>query len=93
MIAHSLNGQTAQATKQLTVSFKAPENLVATVATDAANRLKVNLTAKADYETYFKAYFGESVNEIPMSFKEGDTIHYQQGAFIAFIDSCGNLIN
>lgn len=25
-------------------------------------------------------------------FKEGDTIHYQQGAFIAFIDSCGNLI-
>ncbi len=26
-------------------------------------------------------------------FKEGDTIHYQQGAFIAFIDSCGNLIS
>lgn len=76
VIAHSLNGQTAQATKQLTVSFKAPENLVATVATDVANRLKVNLTAKADYETYFKAYFGETANEIPMSFNEGDTISH-----------------
>ena len=25
-------------------------------------------------------------------FKDGDTIHYQQGVFIAFIDSCGNLL-
>ena len=76
VVAHSITGQTAQATKQLTVSFKAPENLVATVTSDAVNRLKVNLMAKADYETYFKAYFGETPNEIPMSFNEGDTVSH-----------------
>lgn len=73
---HNLTGQTAEVTKQLTVSFKAPENLDFTIIQDPANRFRVSITAKADYETYFKAYFGDVPNEIPMSFSEGDTISH-----------------
>ncbi len=73
LVAYNITGKTAEATQQLTVSFKAPENLSFTITADAANRLKVKVVAKADFETYFKVYFGETPSEIPMSVNEGDT--------------------
>ncbi len=73
LVAYNIIGKTTEATEQLTVAFKAPENLSFTITTDAANRLKVKVVAKADFETFFKVYFGETPGETPMSVNEGDT--------------------
>lgn len=74
LIGHSINGKTSEATQQLTVSFKAPENLDATITVDPANNFKINVTAKAQFETNFKVYFGDDANEIPVTFLEGETV-------------------
>jgi len=42
---------------------------------------------------YAQTVYNDTIVCVGSVFKEGDTIHYQQGAFIAFIDSCGNLIH
>ncbi|MBC6492688.1 hypothetical protein ACFSQD_17970 [Flavihumibacter stibioxidans] len=71
-----VNGLTSEATQALTVSFRQPENLDFTVAIDPSNPFQVNLTAKADFETLFRVYFGETVNEDPQSVLEGNTLSY-----------------
>jgi hypothetical protein len=76
IVAMGLNGKTTEATKQLTVSFKAPENLEVTAAADASSQFKYTVSAKANYETVFKVYFGDVANEVPQSFLEGETISH-----------------
>ncbi len=80
IVAYSVNGKITEATQQLTVSFRAPENLDATVVIDPANNFKVNVSATALYETNFKVYFGESPTEIPVSFNEGQTVSHTYAA-------------
>ena len=75
-IAHSLTGQTTTLSQPLTVSFRAPENLVVNIVRDAANRFKINVTASALYETYFNIYFGDVPNEVPVRFLEGQVISH-----------------
>lgn len=76
IVGKSVTGKTSEATQQLTVSFKGPENLEVTTTIDPANPLKVNVTAKATNETVFKVYFGEVDKEVPQSFLEGETISH-----------------
>ncbi len=77
MTAYSTNGLVSEATQDLTVSFKAPENLEAKVEIDNENSFKVNVSATADFETYFQVYFGdEAPNELPVDFNEGQTISH-----------------
>ncbi len=76
VVGFNIAGQSAEATQPLTVTFRAPENLQATVAVDASNNFQVNVTAKADYETLFQAYFGEDPNETPVLFQEGATVNH-----------------
>ena len=76
VIGYSVTGKMTESTQQLTVSFKAPENLVVTADIDLSNNFKVNVTAKATYETFFKVYYGDAVNEIPVSFLEGETLSH-----------------
>lgn len=76
IIAYNVAGKTSEITKQLTVSFRAPENLVVTWAIDPANRYKINVSASALYETLFKVYFGDVPNEVPVSFLEGATVSH-----------------
>jgi len=80
IVGHSITGKVTEATQQLTVSFRAPENLDVTATIDAANNLKVNITAAALYETFFKVYFGDDPNEVPVSFLEGETISHVYAA-------------
>ena len=80
LVAHSVNGKTTEATQQLTVSFRAPENLEFTVTVDPNNSMRVNVTAKATYETNFKIYFGDNPNELPLTFLEGETISHTYAA-------------
>lgn len=76
VVAHNLTGKTTEMIQKLTVSFRAPENLEVTAALDAVNIFKVNVSAKATYETLFKVYFGDAANEVPISFLEGETISH-----------------
>jgi hypothetical protein len=76
IVGHSITGKITEATKQLTVSFRAPENLDFTITVDPNNNYKVTVTAKALYETFFKVYFGDVPNEVPVSFLEGDVVSH-----------------
>lgn len=76
IVGHDIKGGTTTATQQLTVSFRAPENLQVNAAVDAVNNFKVNVSASAMYQTVFKIYFGDVANEVPQSFLQGATISH-----------------
>lgn len=58
--------------QNITVSFKAPENLVVTIQADAVNPRLINVSAKADYATVMDIYFGEVANEVPVTVLPGE---------------------
>ena len=74
IVSHGITGKTTEATQQLTVSFKAPENLEVTASIDPSSNVKLNVSASALYETMFKVYFGDVANEVPVTFLEGQTV-------------------
>ncbi|WP_462221337.1 hypothetical protein [Ferruginibacter sp.] len=80
IVGHSITGKITETTKQLTVSFRAPENLDFTITVDPNNNYKITVTAKALYETFFKVYFGDVPNEVPVSFLEGDIVSHTYAA-------------
>ena len=76
IIGYNITGQATEITQQLTVSFKAPENLKVTVT---SNILTVNVAATAQYETLFKVYYGDSATTVPVPFTpflEGQTVNH-----------------
>jgi hypothetical protein len=77
VVGYNSSGQTTESTVPLTVSFRAPEDLKVTTAIDANNNLTLHVSATALYETVFKVYFGEDVNEVPVSFLEGETVSHK----------------
>jgi uncharacterized membrane protein (Fun14 family) len=66
VVAHNVSGKTAETTQALTVSFRAPENVKATITT---NGLAVTVSASASYETLFKVYYGDSLTVVPLHFQ------------------------
>jgi len=64
------------ATNQSELSLTAQSMFEVTANIDASDKFKVNVTAKADYETNFKVTFGDATNEAPQSFLEGQTISH-----------------
>jgi hypothetical protein len=80
VVAHSVTGKTTEITKQLTVSFRTPENLDFTVTIDPLNNYKVSVTASALYETNFMIYYGDVPNEVGFSFIEGSTVTHTYAA-------------
>lgn len=80
IVGHSITGKITETTKQLTVSFRAPENLDFTITIDPNNNYKVTVTAKAIYETFFRIYWGDVPNEVPVSFLEGDVVTHTYAA-------------
>lgn len=74
VVGYNVTGQSAEVTKPLTVSFRAPENLVISVVKDASNNYKVNASATALYETNFKVFWGDVTNDPGVSFLEGQTV-------------------
>lgn len=76
VVAYGAGGQTTELTKQLTVTFRVPENFTASTEIDASNNYKLNVSAEALYETNFRVTFGDAPNEIPRSFLEGETVSH-----------------
>ncbi|RYU90541.1 hypothetical protein EWM62_07755 [Mucilaginibacter terrigena] len=62
IVAHGVNGKTTELTQELTVSFKAPENLKTTITT---NGLTINVGAAADFETMYHVYYGDETTADP----------------------------
>lgn len=76
IVGYNASGKTTEVVQPLTVSFKAPENLVVTAAIDPANNFKVNVSAKADFETMFRVTYGANPNQTPVTFLEGETVSF-----------------
>ncbi|MFH4963839.1 hypothetical protein V8G69_02450 [Gaetbulibacter sp. M235] len=74
--AIGITGLKSQVTKDLVVSFKAPENLVVEISNDLAVSKQVNVTATADFAVSFDVYFGEDGNDTPVSANNGDVVSY-----------------
>ncbi len=76
IVGYNSMGAKTEATQDLTVSFRAPEDLKVTLA---QNGLALTVDATALYETYYKVFFGDSNNVTPIPFKtfiEGQPITY-----------------
>jgi hypothetical protein len=69
-------GLTTEATQELVVSFKAPENVEVVISNDEAVSKKVNVVANADYAISYDVYFGEEGNDEPVSANIGETASY-----------------
>ena len=76
IVGYNATGKTTEAVQPLTVSFKAPENLVVTAVIDPTNNFKVNVSAKADFETMFKVTYGANPNQTPVTFLENETVSF-----------------
>ena len=78
VVASNFKGDTAEITKQLVVSFKAPQNLMVTVENDAAISKQVNVNATADFALMYEFYSGEvDVDQPVMTGNIGEGISYQ----------------
>lgn len=72
----TVNGRTSEVTQPLTVSFRQPENVQMTATIDPSNKFQVNVSATADFETFFRVYFGEDPNQVPVPFLQGETVSH-----------------
>jgi hypothetical protein len=80
IIATGINGKTTEQLIPLTVSFVAPENLEVTVAPATGDSFSINVSATADYETFFEVWFGDDPNADPVQFMQGDVISHTYSA-------------
>lgn len=76
IVGIGINGKRTEAQFPLTVTFVAPENLVATVTNVVGDPMKINVTATADLETYFEVTFGDDPTATPVQFNEGTTVSH-----------------
>jgi hypothetical protein len=76
VIGTTINGKTTEYVHQLTVSFREPENLNVTITPVSGDTFSIDVAAKADFEAFFEVWFGESEDETPVQFNEGETIKH-----------------
>ena len=72
IIGVGVTGLKSSYQQNITVSFKAPENLVVTIKADDVNPRLINVSATADYATVMDIYFGEIANEVPVTVLPGE---------------------
>jgi hypothetical protein len=78
VIAYNTNGDATEMSKPLTVSFRAPENLVVTLDNDAAISKQVNVNATAEFATMYEFYSGEETVTQPVATANiGEALSYQ----------------
>lgn len=80
IMAMGINGKTTEETQTLTVAFIPPQNLQVSVVTVAGNPFAIDLSASADFATFFEAYFGDVPNETPTPFMPGQTLRHTYAA-------------
>ncbi|PQV49600.1 carbohydrate binding protein [Jejuia pallidilutea] len=76
--AVGVTGLKTTVTKDLTVSFRAPENLEVTAEIDASNPFILNVSATADFAASFLVYFDTSnIDEEPTPLAVGETVSFE----------------
>lgn len=73
--AKSVTGEVTEATQELVVSFRAPENLEAQVTVDGANPFLVSASAEADFATSFTIEWGDASDQ--EAFMAGETVTHE----------------
>lgn len=71
-----VTGKTTSEVMPLTVAFIEPENFMVNIAQSTGNTFGIDVSASADYETYFEVWFGDVEEEEPTAFMEGETISH-----------------
>lgn len=78
VVAFNMNGDPTEVSKELMVSFKAPQNLVVSLENDAATSKNVRIKATADFAAMYEFHSGETgVAQPVVSGNIGDLIQYQ----------------
>ncbi len=72
----NLNGESAEGTQDLTVSFREPEGLEVTIAKAADDNYTINVSAAAQYAAMFEVYFGDAEDEEPTPLMIGETVSH-----------------
>lgn len=80
IVAYGVTGNSTEVTLPLTVTFIAPENINVTIAPVVGDPFKINVSATADYETYFEVTYGEDPAQEPVQFNEGQTVNHTYSA-------------
>ncbi len=70
--AKGITGLTTKVTKELNVTFKAPEDLAVTITKDEVNPKMVSVSATATFATVIDVYFGDVENEEPTHVLPGE---------------------
>jgi hypothetical protein len=74
VVARGMAGANSETTTPLVVTFRAPENVVATITQDVH---KLSVSATALYATGgFKVYYGDVVNEVPVALAAGASVSH-----------------
>ncbi|GLB52793.1 hypothetical protein NBRC110019_18330 [Neptunitalea chrysea] len=76
VMATGVTGLTTVLTKDVDVTFVAPEDLVVDVAEVTGDPFSFTVSATATYETYFDVTFGEDDTLEAVQFNEGDVVPY-----------------
>lgn len=94
--ANGLNGVSTAVTQTVAVAFQAPENLEVTISNDPTISKKVNVSASAEFATYFQVDFGEAGSDVvegnidemvSFVYQEAGTYTIKVTAFSAAIDN------
>ncbi|MBL86928.1 MAG: hypothetical protein CMO82_09760 [Winogradskyella sp.] len=93
--ANGLTDETTSITQEVVVSFQAPQNLVVEITNDPALSKTVNVTADAEFATFFEVDFGEVPGADPISANIGETISYtfeEAGVYTITVEALGAAI-
>lgn len=93
--ANGLTDETTSITQEVVVSFQAPQNLVVEITNDPALSKTVNVTANAEFATFFEVDFGEVSGADPVSANIGETISYtfeEAGVYTITVEALGAAI-
>ncbi|KAF2334965.1 PKD domain-containing protein [Flavobacterium daemonense] len=74
--AMNVNGKTTEVTKDVVVSFRAPENLKVEITNDLSVSKKITVKATADFALFYDVYFGEAGKLDPISANNGESVSY-----------------
>ncbi|MEQ8706381.1 MAG: PKD domain-containing protein [Phaeodactylibacter sp.] len=78
--AMGINGKVTSFAQSLTVAFVAPQNLELSILPVPGDPFSIDVAATAELETFFEVYFGETTDEEPVAFMEGETVRHTYGA-------------
>lgn len=76
IVGTTINGKRTEATQEVVVSFRSPENLVVLIENDLITSKKVIVKATADFALFYDVYFGEPGKTTPIPVNNGESIAY-----------------